>query len=481
MSISATSPGIVYKDLLIMGSIVSETLPASPGDIRAYDTRTGKIRWTFHTIPHPGEFGYETWPKDAWQYIGAANNWAGMSLDEKRGLVFVPTGSAAFDFYGSNRKGDDLFANTLLALKADTGERVWHFQAVHHDLWDRDFPRRPTWSRSGTMAARWMPWLRSRNPAMCSCSIAQTGQPLFPIEERPAPAPKSMAKRPRRRSPAAEAAAFRAPDLHRRYGHEPHARSARRRPRAPAAGAQRGPICAAQPGRHRDLSGLRWRRGVGRRGLRSGVRVALRQRQRDALDSAPGGVAATAEPAAAACITRCAGCHRQDRKAALRNSRRWPILPRRTREQIAAIDSRWQRPHAGVRAVAARMPSSAIVAYLTTGEDLAVAGIARSPWPIEQKYRRGRRKGRHAQPGGAGRAVRRRESLQELQDSGYQRHHRRPHRRHRRNRLSRRRAGDPAVRAARAATGGRFGRFDEAQSRPPRAGRAAAHPERCRS
>ena len=118
MSISATSPGIVYKDLLIMGSIVSETLPASPGDIRAYDVRTGKIRWTFHTIPHPGELGYDTWPKDAWQYIGGVNNWAGMSLDEKRGLVFVPTGSASFDFYGSNRKGDDLFANTLLALKA---------------------------------------------------------------------------------------------------------------------------------------------------------------------------------------------------------------------------------------------------------------------------------------------------------------------------------------------------------------------------
>ena len=116
MSISATSPGIVYKDLLIMGSIVSETLPASPGDIRAYDTRTGKIRWTFHTIPRPGEFGYDTWPKDAWQYIGAANNWAGMSLDEERGLVFVPTGSAAFDFYGANRKGDDLFGNSLLAL-----------------------------------------------------------------------------------------------------------------------------------------------------------------------------------------------------------------------------------------------------------------------------------------------------------------------------------------------------------------------------
>jgi quinoprotein glucose dehydrogenase len=111
LSVSVTSPGVVYKDLLILGSIVSEDLPAAPGDIRAYDVRSGKLRWSFHTIPHPGEYGYETWPKDAWNYIGGANNWCGMSLDEKRGLVFVPTGSAAFDFYGANRIGDNLFAN----------------------------------------------------------------------------------------------------------------------------------------------------------------------------------------------------------------------------------------------------------------------------------------------------------------------------------------------------------------------------------
>ena len=120
-SISATTPGVVYKDLLILGSIVSEDLPASPGDIRAFDVRTGKIRWTFHTIPHPGEYGYETWPKDAWTYIGGVNDWAGMSLDEKRGWVFAATGSASFDFYGANRLGDDLFANCVIALKADTG------------------------------------------------------------------------------------------------------------------------------------------------------------------------------------------------------------------------------------------------------------------------------------------------------------------------------------------------------------------------
>lgn len=143
-SVVLTSPGIIYKDLLITGGRDAETLPASPGDIRAYDVRNGKLRWSFHTIPHPGEFGYDTWPKDAWTYIGAANNWAGMSLDVKRGIVFVPTGSAASDFYGANRIGDNLFANSLIALNAATGQRIWHFQAVKHDLWDRDFPSPPS-------------------------------------------------------------------------------------------------------------------------------------------------------------------------------------------------------------------------------------------------------------------------------------------------------------------------------------------------
>ena len=142
-SIALTSPGLVYKDLIIVGGRNPETLPAPPGDIRAYDVRTGKLRWSFHTIPHPGEFGYDTWPKDVWKTSGAANNWAGMSLDPQRGIVYVPTGSAAFDFYGADRLGDDLFANCLIALNAETGQRIWHFQGIHHDLWDRDFPSAP--------------------------------------------------------------------------------------------------------------------------------------------------------------------------------------------------------------------------------------------------------------------------------------------------------------------------------------------------
>jgi quinoprotein glucose dehydrogenase len=142
-SIFLTSPGIVYKDLFIVGGRNPETLPAPPGDVRAYDVRTGALRWSFHTIPHPGEAGYETWPKDAWETSGAANNWAGMTVDAKRGILYVPTGSAAFDFYGGDRVGDDLFADCLIALDAETGKHIWHFQEVRHDLWDRDLPAPP--------------------------------------------------------------------------------------------------------------------------------------------------------------------------------------------------------------------------------------------------------------------------------------------------------------------------------------------------
>jgi quinoprotein glucose dehydrogenase len=183
-----STPGVVYKDLLIVGSLVAETLPTPPGDIRAYDVRTGKLRWSFHTIPHPGEFGYETWPKDAWTYSGAANNWSGMSVDVKRGLVFVPTGSAAFDFYGADRVGDDLFANSLIALNAETGERVWHFQDVHHDIWDRDFPSPPslvTLRRNGQKVDA---VAQATKQGVIYVFDRATGKPLFPIEERPYPA-----------------------------------------------------------------------------------------------------------------------------------------------------------------------------------------------------------------------------------------------------------------------------------------------------
>jgi quinoprotein glucose dehydrogenase len=143
VGVAATAPGVVFEDLVIMGSSVSESLPAAPGHIRAYDVRTGEMRWIFHTIPQPGEFGYETWPPDAWAYLGGANSWSGMSLDPDRGMVFFGTGSATYDFYGANRHGDNLFANSLVALGARTGQRRWHFQFVRHDVWDRDVPAPP--------------------------------------------------------------------------------------------------------------------------------------------------------------------------------------------------------------------------------------------------------------------------------------------------------------------------------------------------
>src|SRR6266436_3178737 len=186
-SIVLTSPPVVYKDLLIVGGSNPETLPAPPGDIRAYDVRAGKLRWSFHTIPHPGEFGHDTWPKDAWKTSGAANNWAGMALDPQRGIVYIPTGSAAFDFNGADRLGDDLFANCLIALNAQTGERIWHFQGVHHDLWDRDFPSPPallTVKRGGkTIEAV----AQTTKQGFVYLFDRTNGQPLFPIESRKYP------------------------------------------------------------------------------------------------------------------------------------------------------------------------------------------------------------------------------------------------------------------------------------------------------
>jgi len=187
-SIALTSPSVIYKDLIIVGGRNPETLPAPPGDIRAYDVRTGKLRWSFHTIPHPGEFGYDTWPKDAWKTSGAANNWAGMTLDSKRGVVYIPTGSAAFDFYGGDRIGDDLFANCELALNAETGERIWHFQAVRHDLWDRDFPSAPvlvTLKRDGKPVDA---VVQTSKQGFLYMFDRVTGKPLVPIEYKKYPA-----------------------------------------------------------------------------------------------------------------------------------------------------------------------------------------------------------------------------------------------------------------------------------------------------
>jgi quinoprotein glucose dehydrogenase len=186
-SIALTTPGIIYKDLIIVGGRNPETHPAPPGYIRAYDVHTGQLRWTFHTIPLPGETGYETWPKDAYKTAGAANNWAGMTLDVKRGILYAPTGSAVMDFYGGDRLGDDLYANTLLALDAKTGKRLWHFQGVHHDLWDRDFPAPPALFKVQKDGKTIEALAQTTKQGYLYLFNRLTGEPLFPIHEHPYP------------------------------------------------------------------------------------------------------------------------------------------------------------------------------------------------------------------------------------------------------------------------------------------------------
>jgi quinoprotein glucose dehydrogenase len=180
------SPGIVYKDLIILGTRVDEAPPAAPGHIRAYDVRTGKLRWIFHTIPQPGEYGNETWEdKDAWKFIGAANTWSGFSLDEERGILFAPTGSAAYDFYGGKRKGANLFANCLLALDAATGKRIWHFQFMHHDLWDKDLPTPPALITLTINGKQIDAVVQTTKNGMVYVFERETGKPIFDIDEVP--------------------------------------------------------------------------------------------------------------------------------------------------------------------------------------------------------------------------------------------------------------------------------------------------------
>jgi quinoprotein glucose dehydrogenase len=185
--VQSTTPGRVFEDLLILGSATNQGYGSAPGDIRAFDVRTGKVVWTFHTIPHPGEFGYETWPREAWKTVGGANVWSEFSLDATRGIVYAPTASAKYNFYGADRKGSNLFADSLLALDARTGKRLWHFQMVHHDIWDYDDATAPK-------------LLRVRHEGRNMDVVAQvskqgfvwvfdriSGAPLWPIEERPVP------------------------------------------------------------------------------------------------------------------------------------------------------------------------------------------------------------------------------------------------------------------------------------------------------
>ena len=186
--LAMTSPGIIYKDLIILSTRVDESAEAAPGYIRAFDVHTGKLRWIFHTIPQPGEVGYETWEdKEAWKHIGGANAWSGFSMDEEKGIVFAPIGSASYDFYGGKRLGDNLFANSLLALDASTGKRIWHFQTVHHDVWDRDLPTAPVLVTVTKDGKKVEAVAQPTKSGFIFLLDRLTGKPIYPVEERPVP------------------------------------------------------------------------------------------------------------------------------------------------------------------------------------------------------------------------------------------------------------------------------------------------------
>ncbi|HNP22449.1 MAG TPA: PQQ-binding-like beta-propeller repeat protein [Panacibacter sp.] len=188
LSVTSTTPGIIYKDMLIIGTRVDEDMPAAPGHIRAYDVHTGKLRWIFHTIPQPGEPGYETWgDKDAYLHVGGANSWAGFSMDEEKGIVFAPIGSAVYDFYGGKRPGANLYANSLLALDANTGKRIWHFQTVHHDIWDRDLPTAPALVTITKDGKKTEAVAQPTKSGFVFLFDRATGKPIYPVEEKPVP------------------------------------------------------------------------------------------------------------------------------------------------------------------------------------------------------------------------------------------------------------------------------------------------------
>jgi quinoprotein glucose dehydrogenase len=183
-NIQSNTPGEVFENLIILGSATGEGYMSPPGDIRAYDVRDGKLVWTFHTVPRPGEFGYDTWPRDAWKYVGGNNNWGEMTIDTRRGIAYIPLGSPTYDFYGADRLGANLFGTSIVALDARTGKRRWHFQLVHHDLWDMDpsaAPQLTTIRHNG----------RNRDVVVVTSKTTwlyvfdrETGDPIWPIEER---------------------------------------------------------------------------------------------------------------------------------------------------------------------------------------------------------------------------------------------------------------------------------------------------------
>jgi quinoprotein glucose dehydrogenase len=184
----AMTPGVIYKDLIILGSAPGEAYFSPPGYVRAYNVITGKLEWTFHTIPQPGEFGYDTWPKDAYKYAGAVNVWSEMSVDSDRGIVFLPLGSPTYDYYGADRTGSNLFGNSLVALDARTGKRIWHYQTVHHDIWDYDLSAAPQLISVNRDGKKIDAVAIATKHGFVFVFNRETGESIFPIEEKPFPA-----------------------------------------------------------------------------------------------------------------------------------------------------------------------------------------------------------------------------------------------------------------------------------------------------
>ena len=185
--LAANTPGVIFKNLLILGHRASESTGAVPGHIRAFNVFSGKIEWIFHTIPYPGEYGYDTWPEDAYLRSGGANAWAGLSLDEKNQIVYVPTGSAAFDYYGGDRKGKNLFANSIIALNANNGKRIWHYQTIHHDIWDRDLPAAPNLVTITKDNKNIDALAQITKSGYLFVFDRKTGEPIYPIKEKKVP------------------------------------------------------------------------------------------------------------------------------------------------------------------------------------------------------------------------------------------------------------------------------------------------------
>ncbi|GAB5561280.1 MAG: hypothetical protein SynsKO_29270 [Synoicihabitans sp.] len=186
-SVEVTTPGIIFENNLIIASRVPEGYRSTPGHIRAFDAKTGEFRWIFHTIPQPGEFGYDTWEWQENQSYGGANAWGGFTLDAERGWVFAATGSPSFDFYGANRKGMNLFGNCVLALDARTGERIWHYQTVHHDLWDMDNPSAPVLVTINRDSKPQDAVVQMTKMGLIFVLDRDTGEPIFPVDEVPVP------------------------------------------------------------------------------------------------------------------------------------------------------------------------------------------------------------------------------------------------------------------------------------------------------